>query len=144
MVEGKEGAKDPAKERSTEAQEELPEIKVDVKNALTLIPPASSLKVREKKLAEKRIRLKYDYSLKPEEAKVNDKLAKELGITDKLEIVVAGRHRFAMKAIIDEEVEYNRVHVNPDLMEEHGIADNSIATVRAYKGTEKLGVRLEV
>jgi len=131
-------------EKMPEEEQEIPEIKVDVKSAISLIPPASALKAKEKKLREKRIRLKYDYSLKPHEAKINAKLAKELGVEDKIEIVVAGRHRFAFKAIIDEEVDYNRVHVNPDLMEEHGIADNSIATVRAYKGTEELGVRLEV
>jgi hypothetical protein len=125
-------------------EEEIPEIKIDVKSAIALIPPASALKAKEKKLREKRIRLKYDYSLKPDEAKINSKLAKELGVEDKIEIVVAGRHRFAFKAIIDDEIDYNRVHVNPDLMEENGIADNSIATVRAYKGGEQLGVRLEV
>ncbi len=130
--------------KDKESNEEIPEIKVDVRSAISLIPPASALKAKEKKLREKRIRLKYDYSLKPIEAKINDKLAKELGVEDKIEIVVAGRHRFVFKAIIDEEIDYNRVHVNPDLMEENGIADNSIATVRAYKGTESLGVRLEV
>jgi hypothetical protein len=36
------------------------------------------------------------------------------------------------------------VYVNGDLIEEHGIADNSIATVRAHKGGEKLGVRLDI
>ncbi|MEB2836014.1 MAG: hypothetical protein GSR80_001223 [Desulfurococcales archaeon] len=125
-------------------EEELLPDKADVKAALSLIPPASALKSEERRLTEKRIRLRYDASLEPEEAKVNPQLAKELGIEDKLEIVVAGRHRFVFRAIIDDEVEYNRVHVNPDLMEENGIADNSIATVRSYRGTEKLGVRLEV
>ncbi|MEB3844444.1 MAG: hypothetical protein LRS48_02015 [Desulfurococcales archaeon] len=111
---------------------------------LATIPPASSLKARQKKISEKRIRLKYDYSLEREEAKINPSLARTLGITDLLEITVARRHRFVFKAIVDDSVEEDRVHVNPDLMEEHGIADNSIATVRAYKGSEKLGVRLSV
>ncbi len=133
-----------SKDKTKETKEEIPEIKVDIKTAISLIPPASSLKAKERKLREKRIRLKYDYSLKPDEAKINSKLAQELSVEDKIEIVVAGRHRFAFKAIIDEEIDYNSIHVNPDLMEENGIADNSIATVRAYKGTEKLGVRLEV
>lgn len=132
------------KKERAESNEEIPEIKIDVKSAISLIPPASSLKVKEKKLREKRIRLKYDYSLKPVDIKINDKLAKELSVEDKVEIVIAGRHRFVFRAIIEDEVDYNKVHVNPDLMEENGIADNSIATVRAYKGSEKLGVRLEV
>ncbi len=125
-------------------EEELLPDKADVKAALSLIPPASALKSEERRLTEKRIRLRYDASLEPEEAKVNPRLAKELGIEDKLEIVVAGRHRFVFRAIVDDEVEYNRVHVNPDLMEENGIADNSIATVRAYRGSERLGVNLGV
>ncbi len=110
----------------------------------SIVPPASQLREGGRRLSEKRIRLKYDPSLKPEEAKVHPDLAKELGIEDKLEIVVAGRHRFIFKAIVDEEAEYNRVYVNPDLMEEHGVADNSIATVRSYRGEERMGVRLPV
>lgn len=125
-----------------EAQPERP--KGSLKDILAVIPPASSLKVKEKRLREKRIRLKYDDSLAPEKAKLNPKLASMLGITEKLEVVVAGRHRFAFLAVLDEEVDENHVHVNPELMEEHGIADESIATVRAYRGTEKLGVRLNV
>ncbi|MCE4601399.1 MAG: hypothetical protein F7C38_07575 [Desulfurococcales archaeon] len=115
-----------------------------IRDILAVIPPASSLKASQKQVREKRIRLKYDDSLAPEKAKINPRIANQLGITDKLEIVVAGRHRFAFLAILDEEVDEGHVHVNPDLMEEHGIADESIATVRAYKGTEKLGVKLNV
>jgi hypothetical protein len=131
-------------EEEKERSEDLLPDKADIKAALSLIPPASALKSRERRLLEKRIRLKYDPSLEREEAKVSPQLARELDIKDKLEIVVAGRHRFVFRAIIDDEVEYNRVHVNPELMEENGVADNSIATVRSYRGTERLGVRLEV
>ncbi len=131
-------------DQPTEEKEEIEKIKIPVSKVLASIPPASSLKAREKKIREKRTRLKYDYSLEREQAKINPRLAEELGITELLEITVAGRHRFVFKAIIDEGVEENRVHVNPDLMEEHGIADNSIATVRAYRGSERLGVRLSV
>jgi len=140
-------AEEEKKEAAGEAQEE--EVKPDkpkgpISKILEVIPPASALKARERKLREKRVRIKYDPSLDREQAKIHPSLAKELGITDLLEIVVAGRHRFVFKAIIDESAEENRVHVNPDLMEEHGVADGSIATVRAYRGTEKLGVRLSV
>ncbi len=136
-----------AKEPVEEAREEAPmpeRPKIPLSKALDLIPPASALKAREKKLREKRIRIKYDETLDREKAKINPALAKELGITDLLEIVVAGRHRFVFRAIIDESVEDNRVYVNPELMEENGVADGSIATVRAYRGTEQLGVRLSV
>jgi hypothetical protein len=124
--------------------EEIPIEKPDVTRLLSAIPPASALKARQKQLREKRIRLRYDPSLEPEQAKINPRLAKELNIQELLEISVAGRHRFAFKALLDDSVEENVVHVNPDLMEEHGIADNSIATIRAYRGSERLGVNLGV
>ena len=116
--------------------------KPDVSRLLAFIPPASVLKQRQKRITEKRIRIKYDDSLEREQAKINPNLAKELGIEDLIELSVAGRHRFVLKVIIDDEVEENRVHVNPDLMQENGVADNSIATVRPYKGSERLGVNL--
>ena len=143
-MQGEEERVEGEERREGEAEEEPMPDRPDIRRALSFIPTASALRQRERRLSEKRIRLKYDYSLKPEEARIHPSLAKELGITDKLEIVVAGRHRFIFRAIIDEEAEENRVHVNPDLMEEHGVADNSIATVRAYRGTEQLGVRLSV
>ncbi len=115
-----------------------------LRDILAVIPPATSLKAEEKKLREKRIRLKYDESLPPEKARINSKLASILGITDKMEVVVARRHRFVFLAVIDDEASEEYVYVNPDLMEEHGVADGSIATVRGYKGTEKVGVRLSV
>ncbi len=131
-----------------EAEEEAPLMpdrpKGGIAKLLEAIPPASQLKARQRTLREKRIRLRYDPSLRPEQAKVKASLARELGIEDMLEIVVAGRHRFVFHAIIEDDLEDNRVYVNPDLMEEHGIADNSIATVRAYKGSEQAGVRLSV
>jgi len=111
---------------------------------LDFIPSASQLKETRKVLREKRIRIRYDDDLDEEEARISSKLARELGIRDYLEIVVAGKKRFAFKAIIEDDVEENIVYVNGDLMEEHGIADNSIATIRAHKGGEKLGVRLDI
>jgi len=139
-------AEEEKREAVDEAQEEVKpdKPKGPISKILEVIPPASALKAREKRLREKRIRIKYDPSLDREQARIHPSLAKELGITDLLEIVVAGRHRFVFKAIIDESAEENRVHVNPELMEENGVADGSIATVRAYRGTEKLGVRLSV
>ena len=132
------------REKGAEAAEAKPfkVEKPDVSRLLAFIPPASVLKQRQKRITEKRVRLKYDDSLERDQAKINPRLAKELGIEDLLEISVAGRHRFVLKAILDEEVEENRVHVNPELMEENGVADNSIATVRAYRGSERLGVNL--
>jgi predicted molibdopterin-dependent oxidoreductase YjgC len=111
---------------------------------LDFIPSASQLKETRKVLREKRVRIRYDNELDEEEARISTRLARELGIKDYLEIVVAGKKRFAFRALIEDDVEENVVYVNGDLMEEHGIADNSIATVRAHKGGEKLGVRLDI
>ena len=113
-----------------------------ISKLLEVIPSASALKARETRLSEKRVRLKYDETLEASQARISPGLARMLGVEDKIEVVVAGRHRFLFRAIIDEGVEEGRVHVNPELMEEHGIADNSIATVRPYRGAERLGVRL--
>jgi len=135
-------AEEEKKAEATEEREELTIEKPDVSRLLAAIPPASVLKSRQKKLGEKRVRLRYDDALDPEQARINPNLAKELEISELLEITVAGRHRFVFKTIIDDEAEYNIVYVNPDLMEENGIADNSICTIRAYRGSERLGVNL--
>ncbi|MCE4603493.1 MAG: hypothetical protein F7B20_00815 [Aeropyrum sp.] len=143
MEEGVEGHR--VQEEASHHEEVKPDKpKTPISKLVDIVPSASALRQREKRLTEKRIRLRYDLRLKREEARISPTLARELGITDLLEITVAGRHRFAFKAIVDEEAQPNVVYVNPELMEEHGVADNSIATVRPYRGKEKLGVRLEV
>ena len=139
MSEKKQGGREEEKEKP-----KPPRLEGGVSRLLEVIPSASALKAREARLSEKRIRLSYDDSLEEAQARINPALARMLGVEDKIEVVVAGRHRFVFRAIVDESVEENRVHVNPGLMEEHGIADNSIATVRAYRGAERLGVRLSV
>jgi hypothetical protein len=104
-----------------------------------IIPPASALKETRKVLKEKRVRIKYDPSVKPDSAKLSGDLARVLGIVDRVELVVAGRAKFVLNAIVDEEVEADRVHVNPDFMREEGVSDNSIATIRAYSGSLRVG-----
>ncbi|MEM1685873.1 MAG: hypothetical protein QXO93_01780 [Acidilobaceae archaeon] len=97
---------------------------------IDVIPTASSLMKERKILREKRIRLKYDESIEKGYVKINSRLAEILNIRDKVEIVVAGRAKLVFKAIIEDSVEEDRVHVNPDEMVENGISDNSIATIR--------------
>ena len=108
--------------------------KVDIKALVALVPPASALKHRETKKVEKRIRLRTKVEVKPTQAKISPKLANELSIGDKLEIVVAGKKKFVFDAVLDESVPENEVWVNVNLMREYGVADNSIATVRAHRG----------
>lgn len=124
------------KQEQTQKQEEK---KKDIKALVAIIPPASQVLGRkEKKLAEKRIRVRRKPNIKPEHAYINPQLAKELGITEYLEIVVARRHHLAFKAIQDENVPPNEVWCNEDLLREEGIADNSIATIRRTEKPAKL------
>ncbi len=108
--------------------------KVDIKALVALVPPASALKHRESKRVEKRIRLRTKVEVKPTQAKISPKLADELSVGDKLEIVIAGKKRFVFETVLDENVPENEVWVNVNLMREYGVADNSIATVRAHRG----------
>jgi len=110
------------------------ERKVDVKKLVAVIPPPSMLfGARGRRQREKRIRLRYAEDVKREEARVPKRLAEELGIRDALEITVAGKKRFRFKAVIDERLGGDYVYVNPELMRENGIADNSICTIRAAR-----------
>ncbi|MEB2793034.1 MAG: hypothetical protein G5Z42_03220 [Caldisphaeraceae archaeon] len=105
--------------------------KPDLSKALSIIPPAASLKESGGKQREKRVKISYDQDVGEDAAKVSKKLADELGISSKIEIVVAGKKKFVMKAIIDETIdEMNKVYVNPDIMRDEGVSDNSIATIR--------------
>jgi hypothetical protein len=72
---------------------------------LDFIPSASQLKETRKVLREKRVRIRYDNELDEEEARISTRLARELGIKDYLEIVVAGKKRFAFRALIEDDVE---------------------------------------
>jgi hypothetical protein len=115
-----------------------------VSKLVDLIPPASALRETGKVLREKRIRIKYDPSVKPDSARLNSALAKMLNISDRIELVVAGRAKFVLNAIIDDSVEQDRVYVNPDVMRSKGVADNSIATVRAYSGALQAGAKTTI
>ena len=106
--------------------------KINIKDLVKLVPPASALKQRTSKPREKRVRLRLK-DVKPTDAYINPSLADELGITDKLEIAVSGK-KFVFNAIKDEKVPEMEVHVNEELMRENGISDNTIATVRAHRG----------
>ena len=107
------------------------EKKLDVKALMALVPPASALKQRESKVREKRVRIRWS-DVAPTKAKINPQLAQELGISDRLEVAVSGK-RFAFEAIKDEKVPVAEVHVNEELMKEHGVSDNTIAALRAQR-----------
>ncbi len=108
--------------------------KIDVTRLVSIIPPASQLKRKEAKIKEKRIRVRYNESLPLGVVKISKKLAEMLNIKDGdlVDIVVAGRHKFVYKAVIEEGEGVNEVYCNPEELRERGVADNSIATIRRH------------
>lgn len=80
---------------------------------------------------EKRLRIKRVEGVKEGEAKVNPKTMEFLGIRDQLEAVIGGKKRLTFKAVPSEAVPVNEVWINPSEARSKGIADNSIATIRA-------------
>ncbi len=119
-------------EKVKKEEGEKPKKKIDIKALMSVVPPASALKARTSKVKERRVRLRWS-DVNPQKAKINPKLADELGIGDKLEVAVSGK-RFVFEAIRDESVPEREVHVNENLMRTHGISDNTIAAVRAHRG----------
>jgi len=104
--------------------------KRDISKLLAVIPPAEEFRGRKQaKLKEKRIRIRLDPDIPEDKALVHPSLAKELDIKDKLVMSVSGK-RFVFTAIIDESAPQNQVVVNEEVMKEHGIADNSLVTIR--------------
>ncbi len=107
------------------------ERRLDVKKLVAVVPPPTALAARRGgQPREKRIRLRYSQDVSPDQAKISSRLAKELGVTDYIEMTVAGKKRFRFRAVIDDSVPYDYIFVNPDLMRQNGIADNSMCTVR--------------
>ncbi len=122
-------------EREDSENQVVPKRKVDVRTALSLIPPASQLFGEEKRIRERRVRLRFHNELKKDVAKISPELAKEIDAKDYIEVVVAHRRRLRYKIEVDEQVPPNEVWVNGEELPELGIADNSIATVRAARSS---------
>ena len=107
--------------------------KIDIKILTAIIPPAKELKGVTKGVIERRVRVRRKDEVKPECAILNPKLAEELKATDAIEIVVASKKKLRFKIVKDENVPEREVWCNSEVLKEHGIADNSIATARAAK-----------
>ena len=105
--------------------------KKDVKQLVAIIPPASQLLMKEgPKQKEKRIRLRLKKEIPPEELHIHPSLIRELRISSKAEISVAGKKRLKFKAVEDDGVPENEVWGNEEVMREKGLADNSLVTLR--------------
>ncbi|MGC8572482.1 MAG: hypothetical protein C0171_03415 [Caldisphaera sp.] len=117
---------------SKRTSKEIKPEKADLSKALSIIPPASSLKEKGKKVIEKRLRISYDDSVEKGTAKLSKKLATQLGIQKRLEMVIASKKKLMFDAQIDDSIqEESKVFVNPEQMKDEGVADNSIVTIRS-------------
>jgi hypothetical protein len=86
---------------------------------------------------ERRLRIKRRVDVDEGSAKLNPEVMRELGITDKVEVVLVGggsrERRYVFKALPNDSVPRGEVWCNEEELRRNGIADNSIATVRAAK-----------
>ncbi len=82
------------------------------------------------KIVEKRLKLRKKDEVKEGVARINPKTAEFLGITSKLEVVLAGKKRYNFDVVLSDAVPVNEVWLNSEQMRRLGIADNTTATVR--------------
>ncbi|MEM0272802.1 MAG: hypothetical protein QW514_09710 [Thermoprotei archaeon] len=85
------------------------------------------------RLPEKRLRLRKKMDIAPTVARMNSKVVQELQIKDKIEIVIAGKRRLELSVVPIDDIPPNEVHCNESTLTRSGIADNSIATIRALQ-----------
>ena len=83
-----------------------------------------------KQRKEKRLRIKLSDEVKEGKILINEKLAKELEITDAVEIVVGGKKKLVLSTILSSEIPPDNVIINTALAKANGISDNTIATIR--------------
>jgi len=92
---------------------------------------------RERK--ERRLRVRRSKNVDEGKARINPELAQELEIKDKVEIVVVGggsrERRYVFDVILDVNVPKNEVWCNENELKRLGIADNTMATVRAFRSS---------
>jgi len=79
---------------------------------------------------EKRLRVRRVDGIDSGMAKMNSNMMKQLQISDKIEIVIAGKRKCILTVLADDNVPEREVWANPNQMASLGIADNSIATIR--------------
>jgi hypothetical protein len=80
---------------------------------------------------ERRMKVRKKVDVAPDTARINTNTAKELQIKDKLEIVIAGKKKLELTVLPLDDIPPNEVHCNDATLTKAGIADNSIATIRA-------------
>ncbi len=80
---------------------------------------------------ERRLRLRWNERVPEGQAWMNEGMMKELGIGGEIEVVIGGKKRLRFFAVAREGVPRNEVWCNEEELREHGVADRTIATVRA-------------
>ncbi len=80
---------------------------------------------------EKRLRIRRMDEVPPGQARMNPKTMEYLGISDEVEVVIAGKKRLCFKVLSLDSVPENEVWCNTDELRSYGIADYTIATCRA-------------
>jgi hypothetical protein len=85
------------------------------------------------KTLERRLRVRRKDIVKTGKAHINPVTMRDLKITSRVEIVLVGKRRFTFDSVEDATVPPNEVWINSDDAKANGIADNSIATVRAER-----------
>jgi len=133
----------PGQAQQTAAQQEqAPPPEAEPKPKLIIpafLKPETFFKEERKERKERRIRVRRRKDVDEGKAKINPELAKELDIKDKVEVVVVGggsrERRYVFTVVLDENVPKNEIWCNEDELKRLGVADNTMATVRAYRGS---------
>ncbi|MEZ0345404.1 MAG: hypothetical protein ABWK01_02520 [Infirmifilum sp.] len=84
---------------------------------------------------EKRLRLRRKDEVPEGKAYMNPVTMSELGITSSIEVVIAGKKKLYFTSQPLDNVPPNEVWCSTDELKTQGVADNTIATVRASQVT---------
>jgi len=82
------------------------------------------------KTPEKRLRLRRKDEVDKGVGKLNSETCKFLQISNKMEVVVAGKRKLSLSVLTLSDVPENEVWINTEEMKVQGLSDNSIATIR--------------
>ncbi|MCC6039539.1 MAG: hypothetical protein LM563_02590 [Thermofilum sp.] len=82
---------------------------------------------------ERRLRIRRKEEVAEGKAWMNPRTMAELGISSEIEVVIAGKRHFYFQVVPREDVPANEVWCNSDQLKTLGVADNTIATVRAKR-----------
>lgn len=87
---------------------------------------------------ERRLRLRRKEEIPEGKAYMNPSTMSELGIKQEIEVVIAGKKKLYFASQPFDKVPPNEVWCNTDELKIQGIADNTIATVRAREVSQSV------